>query len=607
MKQLPIVALLAALLLVAGCATAPVTLDSNPPGASALVNNALAGTTPTQAVLDKEKDNFVRFELPGYFPEELTVPRGSDQKEVSVEMAPSRLTRNFQIATDPPGATILIDGVQVGTTPAKVDVTFGRESKEAPWRDRRLVLSLPDYQTESFRLPESLPGIGLVHLALLRDERVYHISTVTPDGQSLKADVLLDGKPAGETPLDLPITFRRPNKGQPWPEFTVTVRVPGQYREEQAAINFSSYGPLRFVLSPLSEIATTQILPGPVMTPTGISWTMRERKAVAVLNTREPSEAVAELTQVTNFARQDLRGSAYVRTECINSFTVSPDGQNVIFGLTLRDPEGNLYSNLFLKRADGGAGGISQLTEGSRYIDTQPKIANDGSNFLVFTSNRGDRTKPDIFRSSLIDNSLAGGISRLTNDLRFNFSPTYGEANRQVFYLSVEPNYPLAETQLSSIRINGSLPTQLSATALEIDNSVPDRVYFVRMDEDAKKKQIYSIQADGKLETALINQENLKAANCFNPAPSPDGGSRIAFVSDAGVDEHLRHNNDLYVMNADGTGLERLTQNGSDDIAPAWSPSEDGVLYFLSNRGGAYNIWRMKLRGGANPTAGRRR
>ncbi len=44
--------------------------------------------------------------------------------------------------------------------------------------------------------------------------------------------------------------------------------------------------------------------------------------------------------------------------------------------------------------------------------------------------------------------------------------------------------------------------------------------------------------------------------------------------------------------------MQRLTQNGSDDIMPAWSPSEEGVIFFLSNRGGAYNIWRMKLLSG---------
>jgi Tol biopolymer transport system component len=330
---------------------------------------------------------------------------------------------------------------------------------------------------------------------------------------------------------------------------------------------------------------------------------MTERKTLAVLNTRETSDAIVDLKPVTNFGRIDLKNSAPSRNASINSFTVSPDGHNIIFSLTSRDKDGNVYCNLFVKRADGAAGGISQLTQGTRYVDTMPKIANDGSNYLVFTSNRGDRLKPDIFRSNYIDNSLAGGIARLTNDSRFNFAPTYGEANRQLFYLSVEPNFPLAETQLSSIRINGSLPTQMSVTAVQVDNSVPDKVYYVKADDDTKKLQIYSIQADGKLETALISQEYFRASNCFDPAPSPDGGSRIAFVSDSGVDDQLRHNCDIYLMNADGSGVERLTQNGSDDIKPAWSPSEDGVLYFLSNRGGAYNIWRMKLRTGSSPTA----
>jgi len=53
------------------------------------------------------------------------------------------------------------------------------------------------------------------------------------------------------------------------------------------------------------------------------------------------------------------------------------------------------------------------------------------------------------------------------------------------------------------------------------------------------------------------------------------------------------------MINADGTNLKRLTQNASDDILPAWSPAEEGVIFFLSNRGGAYNIWRLKLTTGS--------
>jgi TolB protein len=103
---------------------------------------------------------------------------------------------------------------------------------------------------------------------------------------------------------------------------------------------------------------------------------------------------------------------------------------------------------------------------------------------------------------------------------------------------------------------------------------------------------------EGKLETALINQEDFRKNNCFNPAVSSDG-VRVLFVSDQGVDDQGRHHNDIYMVNADGTNLQRLTQNPSDNIMPAWSPSEEGVIFFLSNRGGAYNIWRLKLNTGS--------
>lgn len=586
----------------AGCATS-MPLSSDPPGATVTLNGLPAGMTPTEVHWDNGQDNQVRFQAPGYFPEELNIPRGSGQKQVVVQLSPVSQVRTYDFTSRPQGAAVLIDGARVGTTPARLQVTYRRASRDEPWQERRLSFTLPGYQTETYRLSENIPSIGTVPLTPLRADREYRVTARTRAGAELKADVLLDGRMMGTTPLDLPLVFARSNKAQPWPSYRLSVDVPGQYKAEQAVIEVGQAPEIAFTLTPIAEIPSTLVAPGPVMTPTGISWTMTERKTLAILDTREASEAVADLKPVTNFSRIDLKSSVRSRSTSINSFTVSPDGHNIIFSLTSRDQDGNVYCNLYVKRADGAAGGISQLTQGTRYLDTMPKIANDGSNYLVFTSNRGDRLKPDIFRTNYLDNSLTGGLARLTNDSRFNFAPTYGEANRQLFYLSVEPNFPLAETQLSSIRINGSLPTQMSVTALQVDNSVPDKVYYVKLDDDTKKMQIYSIQADGKLETALINQEYFRASNCFDPAPSPDGGSRIAFVSDAGVDDQLRHNCDLYLMNADGSGVERLTQNGSDDIKPAWSPSEDGVIYFLSNRGGAYNIWRMKLRAGSNPPA----
>ena len=334
--------------------------------------------------------------------------------------------------------------------------------------------------------------------------------------------------------------------------------------------------------------------PDVIMTPVGAALKFSETSSLATLRTRDDSKLIADLKQVTKFERQDMK--APNRVETINSFTVTPDGQNVVFALSEVDETGARYSNLYLKRSDDALGGVSRLTSGSRYMDFQPFVNKDGGNYLVFVSNRGDRSKADIFRASLIENRLTGGIARLTTDSRFNYNPSYGDSRRQLFYLSIEQAFPKAEIQISSIRFDGSLPTQLPIVGEQVNNSHAERVYFVKVDPDTKKKQIYSANVDGRLEAALINREDLKSANCYQPYVSADG-HRVLFVSDYNVDFKERKNNDIYVINSDGTNLQRITYNESDDTMPVWSPTEDGVIYFLSMRGGATNIWRCKLVG----------
>jgi Tol biopolymer transport system component len=48
------------------------------------------------------------------------------------------------------------------------------------------------------------------------------------------------------------------------------------------------------------------------------------------------------------------------------------------------------------------------------------------------------------------------------------------------------------------------------------------------------------------------------------PAWSPDG-TKIAFVRGVGT------NPDIYVMNADGTGASQLTNDPAEDLDPSWS------------------------------------
>ena len=102
--------------------------------------------------------------------------------------------------------------------------------------------------------------------------------------------------------------------------------------------------------------------------------------------------------------------------------------------------------------------------------------------------------------------------------------------------------------------------------------------------------EIYVMNVDG---TGLLRLTN-DAGRDADPAWSPDG-KRIAFASDRAG------SSDIYVMNADGSNLVRRTQTGSSE-APAWSP-DGSKIAFSSLRGGQFGIYVMSVDGDwANPT-----
>jgi Tol biopolymer transport system component len=72
--------------------------------------------------------------------------------------------------------------------------------------------------------------------------------------------------------------------------------------------------------------------------------------------------------------------------------------------------------------------------------------------------------------------------------------------------------------------------------------------------------------------------------------PALKANGKIAFVS------NRDGNNEIYVMDADGSNQTRLTNNSADDSSPAWSP--DGArIVFVSNRDGNFLIYTMNANG----------
>ncbi len=91
-------------------------------------------------------------------------------------------------------------------------------------------------------------------------------------------------------------------------------------------------------------------------------------------------------------------------------------------------------------------------------------------------------------------------------------------------------------------------------------------------------------------------QDQVTMRRLSEPRVSPDG-QRIAFVLRSTDMEANRGRNDLWLVNADGSGARQLTSHPDSDSQPVWAP--DGrSLFFLSPRGGSSQVWRLPIDGG---------
>jgi len=164
--------------------------------------------------------------------------------------------------------------------------------------------------------------------------------------------------------------------------------------------------------------------------------------------------------------------------------------------------------------------------------DGLPIWAPDGFSFAFATRREGDRV-PRIYKGDQLGK----------NDYSLNFQ---GE------YLSIFPDGRLV--------VKGCLPSG-------------DCGMFI-------------IGANGGGETKIGSE-----VGDTGPAVSPDG-SKIAFMSSG----RSATNWEIWVMDAKGANPRRLTQNGSNDGLPTWSPDGKSIAY-ISDSGGVWAVWVMNADG----------
>ncbi len=120
----------------------------------------------------------------------------------------------------------------------------------------------------------------------------------------------------------------------------------------------------------------------------------------------------------------------------------------------------------------------------------------------------------------------------------------------------------------------------------EYPATFPDGRLVVRGCSPAGDCGMYVMGASGGGERKISSEFSDTA-----PAVSPDG-SKIAVMSSA----RGATNWEIWVMNADGSNPQRLTNNGSNEGLPAWSPDGKSIAY-VSDQGGSWAVWVMNADG----------
>jgi TolB protein len=223
--------------------------------------------------------------------------------------------------------------------------------------------------------------------------------------------------------------------------------------------------------------------------------------------------------------------------------------------------------DLYLGRVDGSQ------TRFYRAHASQPAFSQDGAR-IAFHSWAGDSR-------GLVTMDVSGANPKLITNFIEDQLPTWTADGKEIVLLSRRSG----GRQSQLIRVDGA--TELGESTILGEGEYPTIGATGQLAFKGWGNTAYGLRVStatmGDVQTVTNSDEDTA------PALSPDG-SKVAFMSRREGDWNI------YVVNVDGSNLQRLTEDEADDGLPTWSPDGNAIA-FVSNRGGPWAIWAMTPEG----------
>jgi Tol biopolymer transport system component len=264
----------------------------------------------------------------------------------------------------------------------------------------------------------------------------------------------------------------------------------------------------------------------------------------------------------------------------------SPDGQEIAVAEDrIFDYEGrnHIHSRLFAVNVQTGARRLITNNDG-----VQPNWSPHGHRIAYWGVHKGGQR--DIWTVP----ASGGEPVPVTFDRQVDWNPVWSRDGRYLYFLSDRGgsmNLWRAPIDELSGKVVGQIePATLpSANSQHISFSADGRtlVYV----ETNRRENTWQVPFDPV--AARVTGEAVQLTHGIRRYSQPDLSSDellLAFVSVAEAQE------DLFVINPDGSGLRQLTNDSAQDRIPRWSPDSRQIA-FLSNRSGKYEIWKVNQDG----------